>query len=165
MDTYFGHPCLPTRFWDQVFVSPNGCWLWIGAIGTGGYGNCMIDGRVQNVHRITLGRFRVIEGGKVADHLCRQRSCCNPDHLEQVSNQENTIRGASADANRRRGAALTSCPHGHRYSGDNLKIDRHGRRSCRTCAINAGRRRRSRQATSSTLTPQAPEHNEDAAHG
>lgn len=72
-----------------------------------------------------------IPPGLEPDHLCRNKRCVHPGHLEPVTHAENTRRGLSH---------RTHCPHGHPYSGDNLYVDPRGHRQCRTCAR---RRRRS----------------------
>lgn len=74
----------------------------------------------------------------ILDHLCRNRICCNPDHVEPVTNRENIVRGVGFAATH---AAATHCPTGHPYSGENLRIRPCGRRSCRECE-----RRRNRVA-------------------
>lgn len=73
-----------------------------------------------------------IPEGLVIDHLCRNRGCVNPDHLEAVTQRENILRGEGlAAANARK----THCPKGHPYSGENLYVvPSSGRRQCRICA-------------------------------
>ncbi len=76
----------------------DGCWTWTGAISPAGYGRAKIRGRVDYMHRFavewTIGRrLRV---GEQIDHLCRDRRCARPSHLEIVTAAENTRRGATA---------------------------------------------------------------------
>lgn len=71
-----------------------------------------------------------VPSGYVLDHLCRRRSCTNPDHLELVTSAENTLRGNGPTAVN---ARKTHCTHGHELVGDNLQIDHRGRRRCKTC--------------------------------
>ncbi|MBO0884191.1 MAG: HNH endonuclease [Mycobacterium sp.] len=72
-----------------------------------------------------------IPTGMQLDHLCRNRSCVNPDHLEPVSQRVNLLRGATQPAFN---TAKTHCPQGHPYEGDNLAFNRDGSRFCRTCS-------------------------------
>lgn len=74
---------------------PNGsCWDWTGYIGTAGYGELCVDGKKVAVHRYVYREARgEIPAGMVIDHRCRNRRCCNPDHLDVVTNQENLNRG------------------------------------------------------------------------
>lgn len=91
----------------------------------------MLDGRPHRAHRIawTLLRGDIPEK-LVIDHLCRNRSCVNPWHMEPVTNQENIDRGLF----RTTWAPLkTHCPQKHEYTDDNTRIDPCGHRRCRIC--------------------------------
>ena len=131
---------LPPRFWDKVIPEPNsGCWLWIGATSSRGYGYFTIKKPISaRAHRMT---YAVANGSPIADgldidHLCRVRNCCNPHHLEAVSCRENLLRGETlAAAN----AAKTHCKRGHELTGGNLRSGFNGKRACRECS-NARRR-------------------------
>ncbi|OGR27289.1 MAG: hypothetical protein A2139_07850 [Desulfobacca sp. RBG_16_60_12] len=71
-----------------------GCWLWQGEINRNGYGRVWVNGKRLMAHRVTYEAFHgPIAPGLVLDHLCKNRQCCNPDHLEPVTVRENTIRG------------------------------------------------------------------------
>jgi hypothetical protein len=71
-----------------------------------------------------------IPDGHVPDHLCRNTWCCNPNHLEPVTQRENILRG---DGIASRNAAKTHCPQGHPYSTENTN-GYNGYRACRICA-------------------------------
>lgn len=120
----------PDRFWAKVAKGePNDCWLWIGWRNADGYG--LIDDRprtgVRRAHRVAY-EFSIgpIPDGLQLDHLCRNPPCVNPRHLEPVTNQENTRRGAH-------GSLITSCPKGHPYDDANTYVDPDGARRCRRC--------------------------------
>lgn len=106
--------CLFRKRHKSIEVDPEtGCWRWTGAKLKSGYGIMVLL-----VHRVSHEVFigNIPEDYEV-DHLCRQRDCCNPFHLEAVSHRENNNRGESPSAKH---ARKTHCPKGHPYSGDNL---------------------------------------------
>ena len=126
------------RFYDKVSVDPEtGCHNWTGARHRNGYGAFGLDGKVHRPHRIAYELFkgRIPEGLEI-DHLCRNRGCVNPDHLEAVSHQENMRRGVSA---------RTHCSRGHPLSGDNLYTTPNGYRVCKTCRAESVRRYRAKK--------------------
>ncbi len=102
------------------------------------------DGKMLYAHRVSYELFvDAIPDGLTLDHLCRVRHCVNPSHLEPVTMRENLMRGDTAAA---KNAAKESCPQGHPYSGDNLRITPKGYRVCRTCTRDAMRRHRARSS-------------------
>ncbi len=116
----------PTEFWNRVEKTDT-CWLWRGPVSKQtGYG---ASGHHQLAHRrayeLSVGP---IPDGLVIDHLCSVRLCCNPAHLEAVTQQENVQR-----VMRR----ITHCPQGHEYTPENTAYrhggGREGHRMCRTC--------------------------------
>lgn len=118
-------------FWSRVEKS-DGCWEWTGSKTAQGYGNVRLPtGTNGYAHRVayTLA-IGEIPAGKVLDHLCRNRSCVRPDHLEPVSQRENVLRGASAY-----GPLKTACPHGHDMTdATNVYARPDGSKVCRSCA-------------------------------
>lgn len=89
---------LPERLQRYILPVPeSGCWLWIGPIDKGGYGRLTWQGRKTSAHRVV---YRILRGRiparRVLDHLCRVRSCVNPDHLEPVTIVENNLRAGDA---------------------------------------------------------------------
>lgn len=127
----FGDERLPRSFWAKVHPEPNtGCWLWAGDIAPNGYGHS-ING--QGAHR-RLYVATVREIGKLQlDHLCRERSCVNPAHLEPVTGRVNTLRSPTAPA--AINARKTHCRKGHALAGINLHAgySARGQRVCRIC--------------------------------
>jgi hypothetical protein len=135
---------LPDRFWDKCMPEPNsGCWLWHGATHSGGYGMMIVGRRATYAHRLSYEALvGAIPDGLVIDHLCRQRCCVNPTHLEPVTQFINNRRGVSpiaANMNR------TECVNGHELVGDNVKIRvlKNGNRTrmCVACILTRSRSR------------------------
>ncbi len=88
-------PVQVARFWALVGrVEPDRCWLWTGAKGTTGYGVWKHEafGHLKS-HRVayTLTHGKIPEGLTI-DHLCGNKLCCNPFHLEPVTQGENAGR-------------------------------------------------------------------------
>lgn len=124
-----------TRPWKERFseryTKTKSCWIWNGYINNRGYGSIFISGRTTLAHRAwyeeNVGK---IPAGLQLDHLCRNRRCVNPGHLEVVSSRENTLRGVGPSAINSR---KTHCNSGHLLHGSNLITKRDGSRSCRAC--------------------------------
>lgn len=107
------------------------CWLWTGKLGKWGYAKARVFYRTRVVHRVIYEHFNgLVPDGLELDHLCRNRACCNPEHLEPVTGRENKLRGTSFSAVN---AKKTHCLRGHPLSGDNLYVSTKGERVCRTC--------------------------------
>jgi hypothetical protein len=129
------------RFWAKVAL-PNeqGCMLWLAYADPDGYGRFRSEGEARRAHRISYAlAYGPIPEGLVLDHLCRNRRCVAPDHLEVVTRGENVLRGETVAAAH---LAKTHCRHGHAFTGDNVYLYRGKHRRCRTCARNRGRAQR-----------------------
>ena len=120
-------------------ILPNavtGCWEWIGAKDSRGYGNVKIGGRVRKAHRVIYEFLRgQVPPNYECDHLCRVPWCVNPDHVEVVAHAENVRRGAARWVPGARQRAKRRCPHGHPYTKANTYVQPStGGRACRICA-------------------------------
>ena len=132
------------RFWRFVEYQDSGCWKWTGYIDRGGYGKFSIATSTSvSAHRFAYETLRgAIPTEKQIDHLCRNRWCVNPFHLELVTQRENVLRGIGHTA---QNARKTHCLRGHLLAGDNLVIHA-GRRECRTCINRRNRERYANRA-------------------
>lgn len=127
------------RFWAKV-QKGDGCWLWMAAKDKWGYGKFKVESRRQRVaHRVAYELVRgPVPDGLELDHLCRNPSCVNPEHLEPVTSAENTRRSESIST---RNSRKTHCARGHEFTPENIYWERGRWRHCRTCraAVQAGR--------------------------
>ncbi len=129
----------PGRFWAKVAKS-EGCWVWTGAFGREGYGRTSDGkghGRIALSHRVSYElEIGPIPDGLHIDHLCRNRACVRPSHLEPVTQAENN----------RRSATKSVCVAGHPMVDPNLYYRSDGRRECRECCQRRAREYDQRRA-------------------
>jgi len=111
-------------------ITENGCWINHRKPREDGY--VSRNGSYQ--HRIS---YELLVGeiphGKHIDHLCRNRACFNPEHLEPVEPAENLRRGLSSQSSRIRATYRTHCPNGHEYTDSNKGVWTGGTKRCKTC--------------------------------
>lgn len=117
------------RFWSKVELDDSGCWIWTAGTRSTGYGHYWTGERDVSSHRHAYEHLvGSIPEGLVIDHLCRNRLCCNPAHMEPVTNRENVRRGAAA-------VVLNTgrCKHGHEMTPENTYVRKDGWTNCRAC--------------------------------
>lgn len=125
------HPEIPPliRFFNKVEIADT-CWDWQAYLDDEGYGHFWFDHTMKLAH---VFLYELLEGpipeGMELDHLCRNRACVNPSHVQPVIHLENIRRGDSGKPQ----SSRTHCPAGHPYDEVNTYISPTGHRNCRIC--------------------------------
>jgi len=128
------------------------CWKWKGSVTLKGYGRMWLNAikKTDYAHRIV---YKLLVGpiatGMTIDHLCKNKQCVNPKHMEVVSMGVNVLRSdGPAAVNSRK----TVCKNGHPFSGNNLTFHNrpggHVKRVCRQCWNEYARNQRRKQTRS-----------------
>jgi hypothetical protein len=124
---------------SRVVVSQSGCHVWNACRDQKGYGFVAVGSRAgrciqRRAHRVNFELSKgPVPAGLQLDHLCRNHSCVNPEHLEPVTSRENCMRGISFAA---KYAAQTHCKNGHAFTAENSRVQatpKGVKRVCRVC--------------------------------
>ncbi len=109
------------RLIRRIEVMPNGCWRWTGRLDHGGYGQIKVDGVNHTAHRYAyINLVGPVPEGHDLDHLCRNRWCACPQHLEPVTHKENIRRGMTGKTRSNR----THCSGGHLWDASNSRYNK-----------------------------------------
>lgn len=127
-----------SNFSNKFTIEDTNCWVWQGYLSEAGYGKFGIkrNGKlvIALAHRWLYEIFNDVrlERSQVCDHLCRNRACVNPKHIEIVTDQINILRGEGRPAIN---ARKTHCKYGHEFTKDNTmyRPSQPGTRECKTC--------------------------------
>ena len=124
----------PKLFWSKTEEMENGCINWTGCLDSYGYGRFKCLGSEWKAHRVSVALSgRVIPESMVIDHLCRNRRCVNPNHLEVTSIYINTARGVGVTAEKMRAWINGKCLNGHDLSVSGFHRAGPGRIVCAEC--------------------------------
>lgn len=123
-------PVLP-RLIDRVTVGhESGCWIWDGSKNPNGYGLISVDGKYKLAHRVSYEMFRGgVPEGLGLDHLCGNRACVWPGHLEPATQRMNVLRGSAPTAVAHRAGTCLS----GRHDMTDVYVKKNGDRQCRPC--------------------------------
>ncbi len=121
------------RIKKKAITNEQGCWIVQTSLDQDGYYIASYRGKAVRAHKkIYIILKEEIPKGMVTDHLCKNRACCNPRHIEIVTSRENIRRGISANRNK------THCPKGHKFTLENTYIEKakpnhSSSRHCKIC--------------------------------
>lgn len=121
------------RFFSKIkFNEKTTCWDWMASTDKDGYGQFWLNKKYHKAHRVSYELIKgVLTKGLTLDHLCKNKKCCNPEHLEQVSIQTNLKRAFHQISTIN--SKKTHCNNGHEFTPDNTYITPLGKRQCNEC--------------------------------
>lgn len=118
------------RLWGKAELNDNGCFVWTAAKIGDGYGRISVNNQNKLAHRVAYGEvIGEIPDGLTVDHLCRNKSCINPMHMELVTLKENIQRRPQWQS------LKTHCKNGHEFTDTNT-YKYSGFRYCKQCRAN-----------------------------
>ena len=118
------------RFKTKYVVNSKGCWVWQDRLDKDGYGDFYLRGANRRAHRVAYYSVNgEIEKGNVVNHVCRNTSCVNPQHLQSTTAKENSMKDSSGLGYIN--SQKTTCPKGHTYD----KTVTYAEKTQRVCTI------------------------------
>ena len=118
------------RFLSKISITKSGCWEWTGYLDKDGYGTFWSRNVTLGAHRFAFEYYYgAICPDLTINHLCRNRRCVNPEHLEQITNKENVLKGVGLTAIN---ARKTHCMRGHEFTPENT-YSYSNQRICKIC--------------------------------
>ena len=121
-----------SRIWNNVKEDKNGCQIWQLWLNHNGHGTISYKGENRMVYQISyilIGK-KQLTPGLVLHHTCENPACVNSDHLVEITNKENVLRGNGPTAvNARKVVGIC----GHSLAEDNIYRNKNGGRMCRPC--------------------------------
>lgn len=114
------------RFRASYVVDGNGCWVWTRVLNSRGYARICVNNKMVLAHRWIWMRWNgEIPDGLCVDHICENKRCVNPDHMQLLTPRDNILRSCPPK---------TRCPKGHVLDEVGYYMDS-GRRRCKPCHL------------------------------
>ena len=155
----FGDKRLLDRYWSKVRVRESGCWEWVGARSTAGYGQLRVNGKALLAHRMAAEVEYGPPNGLYCLHSCDNPPCVNPQHLRWGTPKDNmwdvVQRGRKLYPPR---MSQEHCPRGHEYTEDNSYLTNEGTRACRKCYRQHWREWNKKRRSPDYVTDREPKH-------
>ncbi len=140
------HQTLDDAMKGKFTIPESGCWEWKRRSHTFGYGAVSFQGRNIPAHRaMWILHFGSIPDGLLVCHKCDNPPCVNPDHLFLGTSTDNNRDMLSKGRMKHNHAGKTHCKDGHEFTVENTRLERNGRRTCRACERESGKRKYQRR--------------------
>jgi hypothetical protein len=136
------------KFSVSVDEPGSDCWEWQGAK-RNGYGAFYQDGKMKIAHRVAYSHWKGSIENHI-DHLCHNRSCVNPHHLEDVTQKENNVRSSMVGHPH---LVANKCKSGHDFTDKNTYFNSDGYRECVKCRCEQKRLQRKRKRGNLSTSP------------